>query len=94
MADARFDRAVDRHKLVALILGPVWCLLVAYFDVNGDPAWSGWALDILSVYSSIFAPWFCMVAFLGYGRRRSGRMVGCSGTSPPPPIPSTSSTRP
>ncbi len=24
----------------------------------------------------------------------SGRMVGCSGTSPPPPIPSTSSTRP
>ena len=79
MADARFDRAVDRHKLVAgLILGPVWCLLVAYFDVNGDPAWSGWALDILSVYSSIFAPWFCMVAFLGYGRRlfrKDGRVL-------------------
>ena len=77
MADARFEQAVDRHKLPALILGPVACLAVAYFDVKNSTGLSGWAADAYEVYVGIFVPWFCLVAFLGYGRRflRSGGRV-------------------
>jgi hypothetical protein len=43
-SDARFEEAIDTHKLAALFLGPVVQLVVAYFDATGRPsgipAWS------------------------------------------------------
>ncbi len=77
MADARFEQAVDRHKLAALILGPVGCVLVAYLNLNGQPAMPDWAVTLYDVYASFIVPWCCLVAMLGYGRRflRSGGRV-------------------
>ena len=37
VADARFEKSIDRHKAVALVLGPVLYLFVAYFNVYGWP---------------------------------------------------------
>jgi len=37
VSDVRFEQAIDRHKLPALILGPVGCVAVAYFSANGGP---------------------------------------------------------
>jgi peptidoglycan/LPS O-acetylase OafA/YrhL len=79
VADARFERAIDRHKLVALVLGPVVCLVTTYFEVYGWPTVPGWAQGPLEVYLGTFMPWFFMVALLGYGRRflgASGRLAG------------------
>ena len=77
MADARFEQALDRHKLAALILGPVGCLAVAYFNLNGQPAMPDWAVSLYHVYAWFIVPWCCLVAMLGYGRRflRSGGRV-------------------
>jgi len=69
VSDARFEQAVDRHKLAALILGPVACVAVAYFSANGGPGLAGWASPVYEFYVGIFVPWFCIVAFLGYGHR-------------------------
>ncbi len=69
VADARFEQAIDKHKLAALVLGPVACLAVAYFDVKNSTGLSGWTADAYELYVGIFLPWFCLVAFMGYGRR-------------------------
>jgi peptidoglycan/LPS O-acetylase OafA/YrhL len=66
--DARFEKAVDKHKLAALILGPVACVAVAHLDVN-NVALSGWAGDLYEIYVAVLIPWFFIVACLGYGRR-------------------------
>jgi peptidoglycan/LPS O-acetylase OafA/YrhL len=77
MADSRFEQAVDRHKLAALILGPVGCVLVAYFNLNGQPAMPDWAVSLYHIYAWFIVPWCCLLAMLGYGRRflRSGGRV-------------------
>ncbi len=70
VSDARFEEAIDRHKEVALFLGPVAYLVVAYFDAAGRP--SGippWSEPILDWYLAGFIPWFFLIALLGYGRR-------------------------
>jgi glucan biosynthesis protein C len=72
VADARFEKAIDRHKLFALVLGPLACLLVTYFEVTAWPAIPSWAQGPLHVYLQAFMPWFFMVALLGYGRRFLG----------------------
>jgi peptidoglycan/LPS O-acetylase OafA/YrhL len=69
MSDARFEQAIDRHKLAALILGPLAALAVTYFDVNGGPGLTGVAGWLYDLYSGVLIPWFCIVPFLGYGRR-------------------------
>lgn len=69
VSDARFEMAVDRHKLAALILGPVACVAVAYFAANGGPGLTGWVSGVYEFYAALMLPWFCIVAFLGYGRR-------------------------
>ncbi len=68
VADSRFEKAIDRHKAVALVLGPVLYLFVAYFQVfsgfpRGVPSW------VIDAYVTGFAPWFFLIAILGYGRR-------------------------
>ena len=68
VADSRFEVAIDRHKAVALVLGPVLWLFVAYFQVFGGfprvlPSW------IIDVYVNGFAAWFFLIAILGYGRQ-------------------------
>ncbi len=69
VADARFDTAIDRHKAVALLLGPLACVAVAYLEVAGWPAVPSWAGDLIQVYTVGVMPWCFMVALLGYGRR-------------------------
>jgi glucan biosynthesis protein C len=68
VADSRFEKAIDRHKAVALVLGPVLYLFVAYFQVfsgfpRGIPSW------VIDAYVTGFAPWFFLIAILGYGRK-------------------------
>ncbi|MFC2026203.1 acyltransferase family protein [Chloroflexota bacterium] len=68
VADSRFDAAIDRHKMVALVLGPILYIFGAYFQVfrsfpKGIPAW------LIDVYINGFAPWFFLIAILGYGRK-------------------------
>ena len=69
-ADARFGEAIDRHKGVALILGPVLYVVAAYFDIT---SWPGnpprWSVQILIAYLIGLAPWLFIIAILGYGRR-------------------------
>ena len=69
MADERFQKAIDAHRLVALVLGPLACVAVACFDVGGWPAVPGWAEAPLEIYLSTLLPWCCLVALLAYGRR-------------------------
>ena len=70
VADARFEKAIDRHKTVALILGPVLYLLVPYFDIYGWPnGIPSWLWPVIRLYIPCFAPWFFIVAILGYGRK-------------------------
>ena len=76
VSDVRFEQAIDRHRLPALILGPVACMGVSYMWINNIVV-SGWAGDLFELYTKIFLPWLCIVALLGYGRRllRSGGRV-------------------
>jgi peptidoglycan/LPS O-acetylase OafA/YrhL len=70
LADARWERTIDQHRAIALVLGPILFLLVAYFNTfgwpRGIPTWLGAVFDI---YVRGFAPWFFVLAILGYGRR-------------------------
>jgi glucan biosynthesis protein C len=70
VADARFEKSIDRHKSIALVLGPVLYLFVAFLNTagwpKGIPSWLGPVIDI---YMRGFAPWFFVIAILGYGRR-------------------------
>ena len=69
-ADARFGEAIDRHKALALVLGPVLFLVAAYFEIT---SWPGnppsWFVPILIAYLIGLAPWLFIIAILGYGRR-------------------------
>ena len=69
MADARFQRAIDRHRLAALVLGPLALIAVATFNVYGWPAVPAWASAPLEVYLGVVLPWCILVALLAYGRR-------------------------
>ncbi len=71
MADVRFGEAINRHKGVALVLGPVVLALV--LRLAGERPWPAglpaWIEPIVDVYyDSGFAGWFTMLALLGYGR--------------------------
>lgn len=70
MADARFGEAIDRHRAIALILGPTLLLIVAYFRVTAWPKEiPEWILSIVSDYAEAFIPWFFMVVLLSYGKQ-------------------------
>jgi peptidoglycan/LPS O-acetylase OafA/YrhL len=70
MSDARFSEAIGRHKTVALILGPLLWIFIAYFSVTGWPKSMPQGFGpILSAYADGFAPWFFVVALLGYGKQ-------------------------
>jgi peptidoglycan/LPS O-acetylase OafA/YrhL len=70
VADARFEKTIDRHKAVALVLGPVLYLLVAYLNTTGWPRGiPSWLGPVIDIYIRGFAPWFFVIAILGYGRK-------------------------
>jgi glucans biosynthesis protein C len=69
MADARFQQAIDRHRLPALVLGPLALVAVATFNVYGWPALPAWTAAPLELYLGAVLPWCILVALLAYGRR-------------------------
>jgi peptidoglycan/LPS O-acetylase OafA/YrhL len=70
VADTRFEKAIDRHKAIALVIGPILYLFVAYFQVAGWPeGMLSRAGSVINAYTVGFAPWFFVIAILGYGRR-------------------------
>ncbi len=69
MADARFQQAIDRHRLPALVLGPLALVAVATFNVYGWPAMPAWTAAPLEYYLGAVLPWCILVALLAYGRR-------------------------
>ena len=83
VADSRFEKAIDRAKAVALVLGPVLYLIVTYFEMFGYP-WSNpsWFVPVIVAYLDGFAAWFFVIAILGYGRkflRSSNRFLNYTG---------------
>jgi glucan biosynthesis protein C len=69
MADVRFGAAIDKHKTVALLLGPVVLVIMAYLNVVGWPSGTpSWLLSLLSDYGEAFIPWFTVIVLLGYGK--------------------------
>ena len=64
VADARFERTIDRHKLVALIVGVglfvTWMVLTLTKVI--DPDW------LKPVRTTLIA-WCCLIALLGYARQ-------------------------
>lgn len=70
MADPRFGEAVDRHRVVALLLGPVPMLALPIFYLAGWYALvPAWAAKVVEVYFESYASWFTLLAILAYGRR-------------------------
>lgn len=64
LADERFEKAIDRHKLVALVLGvglyAVWFALVTQRVI---------AMNWLGPVQSGLITWCCLIAVLGYGKK-------------------------
>jgi peptidoglycan/LPS O-acetylase OafA/YrhL len=64
IADDRFGEALDRHKLVALIVGPVLYFVLGVTRIrDAMPEW------LQFLYYHAILPWFVIVALLGYGKR-------------------------
>ncbi len=64
MTDARFWEAIDRHKMVALIVGPVlYVVLGVVQEFAVIPHWFG------VVYHRSLFPWLAIIAVLGYGKK-------------------------
>jgi peptidoglycan/LPS O-acetylase OafA/YrhL len=69
-ADPRFGEAIDRHKTLSLVLGPVLYMVAAYFEMTSWPENPpSWLIPIVIFYLAGLAPWFFIIAILGYGRR-------------------------
>jgi peptidoglycan/LPS O-acetylase OafA/YrhL len=69
-ADPRFGEAIDRHKALALVLGPVLFLVAAYFNMTSWPENPlSWFIPIVIFYVEGLARWLFIIAILGYGRR-------------------------
>jgi peptidoglycan/LPS O-acetylase OafA/YrhL len=69
ISDDRLEKAIDRHKLVALFLGPVLYAIVPYFKSQGWPDMPNWLVTIVIIYVDGFAAWFITIAILGYGKQ-------------------------
>jgi glucan biosynthesis protein C len=64
MADGRFDEAIDKHKAIALMLGPVLYVILGLVQTYAVmPDW------LQFVYYHGLFPWFTIIAVLGYGKR-------------------------
>jgi glucan biosynthesis protein C len=64
VADARFEKAIDRHKAIALVLGLV--LYIVWISlVTRDVISSNWLQPI----PRDLIGWFSLIAVLGYGRQ-------------------------
>jgi len=64
IADDRFGQAVERHKAVALVVGPgLYAVLGATRIRDAMPDWSRF------LYYHGIVPWFVIIALLGYGKR-------------------------
>jgi glucan biosynthesis protein C len=69
VADDRFGKSINQHKAIALVLGPVLYLIIAYFNLFSWPIdLPKWTWPIFRAYDQGFAAWFFMIAILGYGR--------------------------
>ncbi len=80
MTDRRFDHAIDRHKRVALLLGPVLWIVLRAIPEAAQPEW---LVEVVAgVYHRGFFTWFTIIAILGYGRKyltRPNRFLGYFG---------------
>jgi surface polysaccharide O-acyltransferase-like enzyme len=69
MSDARYLRALDRNKSVALILGIV-CTAVDYAVMHSGARLADFAPESIALYlADGFKTWFWLVAILGFGRK-------------------------
>jgi peptidoglycan/LPS O-acetylase OafA/YrhL len=69
LADARFEHAIDQHKAIALILGPMLYLVFGYFLLFGFPGNPpSWSIELFRLYNDGLAGWFIVIAFLGYAK--------------------------
>jgi glucan biosynthesis protein C len=73
IADERFGEIIDRHKMVALILGPVLYVVLGVIQAYAImPEW------LQFIYYHGLFPWFTIIALLGYGKRYLGFTYGRS----------------
>jgi glucan biosynthesis protein C len=66
LADDRFERAIDRHKGVALVVGLLLLILFvawADFDLFEFPIWLAESIRLTLM------SWFMIIAILGYGKK-------------------------
>ena len=64
IADERFGAALDRHRVIALILGPALYVVLGVIRANETmPEW------LVTVYYRTLFPWLTAIAVLGYGKR-------------------------
>jgi peptidoglycan/LPS O-acetylase OafA/YrhL len=64
MTDARFWEAIDKHKMVALIAGPIlYVVLGVVQEFAVIPHW------FVVVYHRSLFPWLVIIAALGYGKK-------------------------
>jgi glucan biosynthesis protein C len=64
VADERFAEAIDRHRTVALVLGPILYIVLGIAQaITSLPGWLGF------VYYHCVFPWSIIIALLGYGKR-------------------------
>lgn len=70
MSDPRFEETIDRHRTLALILGPVVFAAIMVMGWAGVwPSLPVWAQELADLYVIGFVPWFVILAMLAYGRR-------------------------
>lgn len=69
VADARFDRVIERHRWVALGLVVALVITLLIIGIPGEAAWSGQAGPILDAVALSVGGWLGLVAILGFGRR-------------------------
>jgi glucan biosynthesis protein C len=70
MSDPRFMEAVDKQRLILLILGAVPFLVIRIMvGTDTFPDLRGISSDLVDAYVDAFVPWFLILAMLAYGRR-------------------------
>jgi len=74
MSDARFMDVIDRYRVALLVLGPALFtgMLVTWATGSWPPGVPEWADEMAHYYFNAAAPWFIILAMLGYGRRFLG----------------------
>jgi glucan biosynthesis protein C len=70
MSDPRFMEAIDKQRLLLLILGVVpFSAILIMVGTNSWPHFTGLPSDVVDAYFDAFVPWFVILTMLAYGRR-------------------------